>query len=289
MLKNYNKAFTLVELLVVIAIVGLLSTIVLAVTSGVSEQGRIAKGLQFSKHLENSLGDHLIGRWTFDETADLCGTNKVCDTSGWDNHGTINGATIVDNDTPSGQGKFLSFDGDDYVDAGPNVNLVNNNPFTYSTWIKFSTSQLSRTIMGKHNDLIGGASMGIDTVANKIKFHLNLYGSQRVNSTMTLNDNTWHHIVGTWDGDIIKLYIDGSINASSDVPNTLTFPAINFQIGRWVGGASQYFNGLVDEVCIYSTALTASQIQSQYYVGLDRLLAKGLIDEQEYQERLTLK
>ncbi len=146
MFKFKLSAFTLVELLVVIAIVGLLSTIVLAVTSGVSEQGRIAKGLQFSQHLENGLGAYLVGKWTFDEgSGDLCGVNKVCDTSGWGNDGSMANspvwrcATTDRNYTSSGIGCSLEFSGtNQYINCGNNSSLSLGNKITVESFIKWS-------------------------------------------------------------------------------------------------------------------------------------------------------
>jgi hypothetical protein len=55
-----------------------------------------------------------------------------------------------------------------------------------------------------------------------------------------------------------------------------------------IGRLSDYVvNGLVDEVRIYETALTSAQIEAQYYAGLHKLLSKGLMSEEEYQERLV--
>jgi hypothetical protein len=52
--------------------------------------------------------------------------------------------------------------------------------------------------------------------------------------------------------------------------------------------ASEYSNfAVIDEVRIYSAALTASAIRGQYLAGLDKLLAKGAIAEENYQQRLS--
>ncbi len=151
------------------------------------------------------------------------------------------------------------------MDTGSTLGLSNNSPFSYSVWFKLSGSQQTRTIIGRHNDATGGASLGIDdAAADRLKFHLNSYASQRVNSTGTFNDGRWHHAVGTWDGDILRLYVDGVLDASSDVSNTLTFPALNFQIGRWVGGSSQYFNGQIDDPRVYNRALSATEVADLY-------------------------
>ena len=221
-----------------------------------------------------------VGWWKLDE----CQGNIAYDWSGIGNTGTIIiGASGTQNSlgtcsigtsaawTNGATGKLnssLNFDGtDDYIDTSNQV-LKDNSPFTYSIWIKFSSSQTAKTIMGRHTNAGGGSSIGIDdSSANKIKFHLNDYSTQRINSTMTLNDNTWHHITGTWDGVNLKLYVDGKLNTSSTPSSTLTFPLVNTQIGRWVGGASQYFNGQIDDARIYNYALTPEQVKTLYNNG----------------------
>jgi prepilin-type N-terminal cleavage/methylation domain-containing protein len=278
----YKKGFTLVELLVVIAIVGLLSTIVLAVTSGVSEQGRIAKGLQFSQHLENSLGAYLVGKWTFDETPDLCGTNNVCDTSGWDNHGTISGAILTDSDTLSGQGKAMSFDGvDDYIDTGGD--MVGATAATISAWI-YPTGW-------------GGSGNGRIAENGGFSFWLNLeatllfYDGTQVNSGTDLVLNRWQYVTVTRTiAGITNFYINGALSGAADQNSGAPTAGTNNVIigNRYNGGAyDRAFNGLIDEIRIYNKALTSFQIKSQYYVGLNRLLAKGLIGEKEYQQYLS--
>ena len=188
-------------------------------------------------------------------------TTVVSDTTPYENHGTVSGATVGVTET--------TFDGiNDYIDT-TNRTLSNNSPLSYSIWIKFSESQSTKTILGRHSNAVGGSSLGIDnTTPNKIKFHLNLYASQRVNSTTTLNDNLWHHVLGTWDGTILRLYIDGVLNNSyAPASTSLTYPALNTQIGRWVGGSAEYFKGSLSGARIYNRALSANEVKLLYDKG----------------------
>jgi hypothetical protein len=82
------------------------------------------------------------------------------------------------------------------------------------------------------------------------------------------------------------LYLDGKEDnkMSSRTGDVELIAGQNLNIGRDPIGRN--INGFIDEVRIYATDLTASQIESQYYAGLDRLLAEGQISEQEYGQRL---
>jgi prepilin-type N-terminal cleavage/methylation domain-containing protein len=290
-----KKAFTLVELLVVIAIVGLLSTIVLAVTSGVSNQGRIAKNLQFSKHLENSLGDYLVGRWNLDEGIDnTCSDGKdACDSSGWNNNGTFVNSPVwkcanIDKDyAPSGNGCSLELNGSNqYVDCGNNSSLNITNVITVEAWVKPAVSPqnlLAGIYAGNYQAKL---TVTPNSPYNKFSFRVYVGTDYYANGITSFDANKWYHVVGTYNGTDIKLYVDGSLDAVTPRTGTLSSLTGNYFIGRDEGGAARYFSGLIDEVRVYNRALTSAQIKSQYYADLNRLLTKGLINEKECQSKL---
>ena len=76
----------------------------------------------------------------------------------------------------------------------------------------------------------------------------------------TLLANTWYHLAVTFDGATIKLYVNGVLNGSTPAVGSLTWAASSpVNIGRFTGG-THHVVGKLDEVAIYTTALSAAQV-----------------------------
>ena len=270
-----NKAFTLIELLVVIAIIGVLASIVLVSLSGAKDQAELAEAQSFARQVRTSLGLSLVGEWKFDDEND-----PTRDSSGYDNHGTLNNF----NHTPASGwtddgifGKALVFDGtDDYVRTGESslLSFGNGETFTLSTWIKC-------------NNIIG--SQKTIVIANKNgrrNYHIRLMDNGKVDlvyrestnsnwvvfgtTDIVITEANWHHVYithtfgNTTDSAI---YIDSVSKSITAVPNDLAYTeSVQFiDIGSLSGG--EEFNGIIDEVQIYNEALSLAQIQQLYAQG----------------------
>ena len=211
-----------------------------------------------------------LGHWKLDKGDG----NTAYDSSGF-NHGTIEGATWT-------SGKFdgaLSFDGvDDYVGVNnpDNLNFGSSIDFTFAAWIKAETSQR------KHPAIIGRRNPGN---AHGYIFFLHSYGklavqlndgihSNYISTGPDLSDDTWHHVAATGDRDgYLIFYIDGvqagqnNISGKGNIDSTA-----NLYIGWEERHATlTYFNGIIDEVRIYSRVLSESEIRK--LAGLDLELA----------------
>jgi hypothetical protein len=83
--------------------------------------------------------------------------------------------------------------------------------------------------------------------------------------------NTWHFIAGTYDGSVLRLYVDGVLVNSAALISRPAQTAEPLLIGWKFGGiVSDHFAGLIDELQIYNRALSASEvntIQSTTLVG----------------------
>jgi hypothetical protein len=72
-----------------------------------------------------------------------------------------------------------------------------------------------------------------------------------------ISTGTWYHVASTWDGTTRKLFVNGVLKRS-DTPGANNATAANFHIGKTC--CSEFFNGLIDDVAIYTRALSVGEV-----------------------------
>jgi prepilin-type N-terminal cleavage/methylation domain-containing protein len=287
-MKPSQKSFTLLELLVVITIIGILSSIVIVSMSGSTDSAAIAKGKTYAQQVYAFLGSNAVGVWSFDEeTVNTCSiTQDACDISGYNNHGTFVGDTYyVDSDI---EGYALSFDGTgDYVDCGNDSSLnFSTKTFTIGVWGKVAST-------GGNLALISKASYADGWIfyiySNNLRFGQHS-DYNTLATTETYNDNTWHYFVVTRESnDDGVLIVDGvEAKRATDFFAGRNVDSVTkkLTIGAENEGSVKWFNGLIDEVRVYTTALSPAEIQMHYVQGLEKLLANQAITQVEYDQRM---
>jgi hypothetical protein len=80
-------------------------------------------------------------------------------------------------------------------------------------------------------------------------------------SAALMANGSWHFIVATWDGNTIKIYIEGEIVNKIDCKGEISSNGDPLFIGCR-NGAERWVDGLMDEIKIYNRALTANEILS---------------------------
>jgi len=86
----------------------------------------------------------------------------------------------------------------------------------------------------------------------------------QITGSVSLNDNAWHFLVGTYDGSQIILYVDKVAVANAAVTGNINQVSTSLKIGT---GQSYTFNGIIDDVHLYNRALSAAEIAALYNGG----------------------
>jgi len=193
----------------------------------------------------------------------------AADASGNGHNGTIQGTpTWVDG--PSGYGKALTYNGQNpaagWVNCGTWNPSAGTGQLTVTFWAKWAGPigpDRWQGVVGKRNDWdsTGAGQMWefeISATSNAISF---FRGDSYPNcGARVLPTGEWTHVAATFDGTTLVFYIDGQETGGG----AFSFgPATDatITIGCDNSGGSNAFNGALDEVRIYDTALPATEIK----------------------------
>jgi hypothetical protein len=207
----------------------------------------------------------LVGYWSFDN---IEGT-LVPDLSGTGNDGTLNGAPLVI-DGPFGKG--LELDGTNYVDVGnaPSLNITEK--LTLACWVKTTDAgDPTGGEMGGQNHYISKHnSYQVKHRTNLLIFAIWDSGAPyatRISIDRSFN-NEWHHVVGTYDGKVLRTYVDGKIEGEATHAGDIDTINLNVNIGKNPNQNDQNFRGKIDEVQIYNRDLSAAQVLEVFAGGV---------------------
>jgi len=225
------------------------------------------------------LGDHPLLYWRLGDSGGL-----AADASGQAQTGIYAGGTT------QGAAGAIPGDSDSAVVLDGRTGIVSssnryNDPRVFSIEAWFKTT----TIMGGRLIGFGDSQSG---TSSRYDRHIWMLADGQVsygvftNSTITLrsprsyNDGQWHHVVATLGPAGMTLFIDGVLVGSNSNTGAQSYS------GYWrVGGdnlrgwalsqdsaspapPSYYLNGTIDEVAVYPTALTQSQVATHYAANL---------------------
>jgi Concanavalin A-like lectin/glucanases superfamily len=200
--------------------------------------------------------------WRLGETS---GTSAADETGA--NPGTYNNVLLGEPSALSSDSNpSASFSGtQSYVRVPASPSLDMTSAVTVELWAKRRTIGGYQVLVGKP----GNGQSKFENYAlwlapsNKYTAYFGNGSTSVAVQTPAITDTNWHYVVATYNGSRARIYLDGVLK--QDIPQTLQMTAntLPLNIGRANNG-TYFFNGWLDEVAIYPTALPAQTIVAHY-------------------------
>ena len=202
----------------------------------------------------------LVAAYSFDEGA---GTTIAVDLSGNGNDGVlVNGTSWSSTAT---FGTAANFDGtNDRIDVPDSNSLDLTSGMTLEAWVRPTANSSYRTVVLK--EVPGELSYALYSAdsdhGTRPSGWVRLNNSSRfADGTASIPLNVYTHIAVTFNGTTLAMYVNGILATTTNVAGTIQTSAFPLRIGgNTVWG--EYFRGQIDEVRIYSRALSQAEIQT---------------------------
>ena len=184
-------------------------------------------------------------------------------TSGLEDHSrfkhtlTNNGATL---------GGRMRFDGSSYIDVGDNTSLDITTAIAISAWVKPALIAGSlRSIATRDDSVNQNYALYLNAAGNAMMYVYIGGVLKSVTGDTAFSLNQWYNVFGVYDGAYVRIYVNG---VEDKTPTAATGSIDNDDVSLTIGaredGVDRFFNGMMDDLKLFSTPPSASFIK-QYY------------------------
>jgi len=247
---------------------------------------------------------NMVGYWKFDESAGMTAEDSARENDG--DLGFYTGDwSPADDWVPGMAGNALYFDGEYSTGQGYHVDMPNGgrldigtNDFTVALWFRRNGNigDTTQTLFSSLGDYEGQDKVIwiflMDDDVNKIRVNVaDNYGGEPMSSIYSasvVDDTNWHHLAVTFDRDGLgRIYLDGQLDGSADISSQAgTMERDGWtHIGAYGSGLPPtwaFFNGTIDEVAVYDTAMTLEEVEDVRQTGLEgKGLCEGCINDDQ--------
>ena len=166
---------------------------------------------------------------------------------------------------------LFHYDGSSFITLANLPNLSPTAQVTVMAWIKpdFSVSNIVDTVISKRDDcgfnrsyFLVVTKAGFNLPTGTIEWSASVAGDDVIGGTLFPNDGQFHHIAGTYDGTMMKLFLDGALigqkQHSGPIPTTSDPPFIGKQ-----SGCGDLTSADIDQIKFFSRALSDQEILSE--------------------------
>ncbi|HZO13838.1 MAG TPA: LamG domain-containing protein [Polyangiaceae bacterium] len=237
--------------------------------SGAAGTGGQGAGGTPSGYAQVVLADQPLGYWRLDEAS---GSTAFSSVDGGP-AGTYTDACSFGE--PGVANSAVKFDGSGCrIDFGNVFAFEGHAEFSLEAWVKpalddsplgriCSKEELDETAHRQGYDLLlDGAAVSFDRWLDD--------AVDSVNAASPLTAGNFTHVVATYDGARMRVYIDGGLSSFSNTTKAIVNVSAPFLVGA-SSISNSSFEGVLDEVAVYGHALTEEQVQAHYSAALSGL------------------
>jgi RHS repeat-associated protein len=221
------------------------------------------------------LSDNPAAFWRLNESTT---TAAAADSSGHGNNGSYAGGVsvgVTSVPVTTEADTAATFNGSTGYVSVPNSSSLNpSTAISLEAWVKPSASYTEPIVLKSftsHNSPY--YQYGLFESGTGLRMELALGGTRvTVNSSgVSLTVGSWNYVVATWDGGTVRFYINGVAAGSTAAAGTLSSYSTPVDLATYenlrTSGSSYFWGGSLDEVAVYSTALSATRISAHYSAG----------------------
>jgi hypothetical protein len=202
----------------------------------------------------------LLAQWSLDEGAG----QVAADASGNADHGVLGAVATPDAADPAwilghASGNALSFNGASYVSI-PDTGLLEPPRLAVDAWVNRAGSpgrwryvlskgslECNRSSYGLYSGFSGGMAFYVSNASQ--------YTVSPEIAPAIVWDGAWHHVIGSYDGDRVRLWIDGAqVGAGTPTTDAIAYtggrPGV--YIGTYRGSCDLGFSGAIDDVAVWN-------------------------------------
>lgn len=214
----------------------------------------------------------LVGWWTLDGK-DISGT-AAYDKSGLGKNGAITGTTKV-----AGKlGQALRFAANEYILVDDSAGTYNfgTGSYTITAWIKPTIPDTYQVVLGKGSHPSNVSWRAFINASNRLQLFWGSDGQPYDQSSFPITMNKWQFVVWGVDAGSAKVIyaVNSSYEAIGVTVQSVTTPN-NLVIGSDAGGLYDFL-GYVDDIRVYSRALSSSEIKQLYAMGSSATINKTI-------------
>lgn len=145
------------------------------------------------------------------------------------------------------------------------ANLNFSSAMSVSVWVKLDSLGAYSYVCSRRSTSggDGGWWFGFDSNNKIVLYCVGLTTNTSVTHTTAVTSGVWYHVAGVYDGAALRVYLNGVV-VSATATGSITSKTVDFYVAANSNNTAERFPGTIDDLALFSTALSADQVKELY-------------------------